>query len=316
MPQANPEIKEKKMAAKQCDLLILGGGIAGMTAAIYAARASLNVTIVESNICGGLVNSTHVVENVPSYISINGMELMDKVKEHVDALGIHVEEVAEIEAIHIDEPVKIVQTDEAQYQAKAVILAMGREPIPLDVAKDCEQVHYCSICDGSAYKGKKVLVVGGGNSGFDESLTMLDMGVSEILLIEKMDRFFAARITREMLEKRPNFSMQHSTSVEELICSDRLEKVVLKDEKTGLTQTKDVDGIFVFMGQKPNTCGFNDRLELDEQGYILTDENMHTCLPGVFCAGDVRFKKYRQITTAMSDGTIAALEAERYIRQN
>jgi thioredoxin reductase (NADPH) len=304
------------MAAKQCDLLIIGGGIAGMTAAIYAARASLNVIIVESNICGGLVNSTHVVENVPSYISINGMELMDKVKEQVDALGINVEEVAEIEAIHIDEPVKIVQTDEAQYQAKAVILAMGREPIPLDVANDCEQVHYCSICDGTAYKGKRVLVVGGGNSGFDESLTMLDMGVGEILLIEKMDRFFAAQITREILEKRPNFSMQHSTSVERLICSDRLEKVVLKDEKTGLTQTKDVDGIFVFMGQKPNTCGFNERLELDEQGYIMTNENMHTCLPGVFCAGDVRFKKYRQITTAMSDGTIAALEAERYIRQN
>ncbi len=304
------------MAAKQCDLLILGGGIAGMTAAIYAARASLDVTIVESNICGGLVNSTHIVENVPSYVRIHGMELMDKVREQVDALGVAVEEAAEIEALEIDTPLKYIRTDDAEYQAKALILATGREPIPLDVANGCQQVHYCSICDGAAYKGKKVLVVGGGNSGFDESLTMLDMGVREILLIEKMDRFFAARITQEALKKRPNAAMRHSTSVERLICKDRLTDVVLKDETTGTTETVAVDGIFVFMGQKPNTCGFDGLLELDAQGYIRADENMHTSLSGVFTAGDVRFKKYRQITTAMSDGTIAALEAERYIRQN
>jgi thioredoxin reductase (NADPH) len=312
---ANLETKENKMAAKKCDLLILGGGIAGMTAAIYAARASLRVTLVESNICGGLVNSTHVVENVPSYKKINGMELMEKVREHVDSLGVCVEEVAEIEELSIEGSVKTIQTDETKYQARAVILAMGREPIPLDVAEGCEQVHYCSICDGAAYKGKKILVVGGGNSGFDESLTMLDMGVREILLIEKMDRFFAARTTREALEKRENASIRHSTSVEKLICSDRLTGAMLKNETTGATEVVDVDGIFVFMGQKPNTGGFNDLLELDEQGYILADENMHTTLPGVFCAGDVRKKKYQQITTAMSDGTIAALEAERYIRQ-
>ena len=303
------------MAAKQCDLIILGGGIAGMTAAIYAARASLNVTIIESKICGGLVNSTHVVENVPSYVRINGMELMEKVREHVDTLGVTIEEIAEINMLQIDGPIKTVRTDESEYQAKAVILATGREPISLDAAKDCEQVHYCSICDGAAYKGKKVLVVGGGNSGFDESLAMLDMGIQEILLIEKMDRFFAAQVTLDLLGKRPNALMRHSTSVVKLICSDRLTGVVLKNETTGSTETVEVDGIFVFMGQKPNTSIFKDLLELDEQGYIKADENMHTCLPGVFCAGDVRFKKYRQITTAMADGTIAALEAERYIRQ-
>lgn len=303
------------MAVKQCDLLILGGGIAGMTAAIYAARANLDTIIVETNICGGLVNSTYIVENVPSYRQIHGMELMEKVKEHVDSLGVVVEEAAEIEALGIDGPLKTLVTDEAAYEARAIILATGRKPIPLACADDCEQVHYCSICDGAAYQGKKVLVVGGGNSGFDEALYLLDLGVRELVLIEKMDRFFADQTTVAAFSKRKNARMKHSTSVEKLIVEDKLSAVVVKDEATGKTNTVAADGIFVFMGQSPSTETLAGQVELDDQGYIMTDAEMHTSQPGVFAAGDVRPKKYRQITTAMSDGTIAALEACKYIRE-
>jgi len=284
-----------------------------MTAAIYAARAGLGVKIVESNICGGLVNYTHVVENLPSYKQIHGMELMEKVREHVDSLGVEVEEASILEDLRIDDPVKYVRTEEEEYEAQAIILATGREPIPLDVADNCEQVHYCSICDGPAYTDKKVLVVGGGNSGFDEALALLRMGAREILLVEKMSRFFAAQTAQDALRACKNVQMRLYTSVEKLIRGERLTGVMLKNEQTGSIETTDVDGIFVFMGQKPNTSMFKSVVALDEQEYIIADSNMHTNLPGVFAAGDVIKKKYRQITTAMADGTIAALEAERYI---
>ena len=224
------------------------------------------------------------------------------------------EEAAEIEAVRLDGPVKYVRTDEGEYEAKAVILATGRKPVPLTVAGDCEQVHYCSICDGPAYKGKKVLVVGGGNSGFDEALALLSMGVREVILVEVMDRFFAAQTAQDKLAAMDNVTLRHSTAVERLICDDRLTAAVLKDQQNGETETVAVDAVFVFMGQLPNTELFKGVVDLDRQGYILTNENMHVNIDGVFAAGDVRPKKYRQITTAMADGTIAALEAGLYIQ--
>jgi thioredoxin reductase (NADPH) len=155
------------------ELIIIGGGIAGMTAAIYAARASRRTAIIETNVCGGLVNWTYVIENFPSRIKVGGMELMQLVQRQVETLGVDIFEFVEIESLEIEGCLKELVTDQGRFEARSLIVATGRKPIPLPVkdAEDCEDVCYCSICDGPTYKGKKVLVVGGGNAGFEESST-------------------------------------------------------------------------------------------------------------------------------------------------
>lgn len=295
------------------DLIILGGGVAGMTSAIYAARANLRVLMLDENACGGLVNWTKVVENMPSYTSVGGMELARRMQEQVENLGVTVEEAVCIDAIDLSGAEKRVEADGEVYTAKAVIVATGRKPVPLDVAGECGQVHFCAICDGAPYIGRRVLVVGGGNSGFDESLALLDQGIAELTLVEKMDRFFAAQKAQDLLTARPNATVMHSTEVAAVNYGETLHSVTLRNVATGEEQTREFDGIFVFMGQKPGTEVFRGQLSMDEQGYIETDEHMATSQPGVYAAGDVRRKKYRQITTAMADGTVAALEAERFI---
>ena len=281
---------------KLFDLLILGGGPAGMTAAIYAARANLRAAIVESDICGGLVNTTYLVENFPSYKSIHGMELMQKVTEQVEALGVEVDQVAEVAEIRLVGPIKEIETEEFLYQAPAIILCTGRRPVPLDIdTGDCQQIHYCSICDGAAYKGKCVIIVGGGNSGFDEACYLKSLGVAKIHLVEEMDRFFAADKTQKMLLSCENVIATTSTRVVELVTDDKLKAVKLENVCSGESEMVDADGIFVYMGQVPNTQLFENSVALNSNGYITTSEDMETNLPGVFAAGDVRQKKYRQI---------------------
>ena len=166
------------MEERTCDIIVLGGGPAGMTAAIYAKRANLDVVLLETNVTGGLVNSTYTVENFPSYPEIHGMELMEKMREHVDHMGVEEEEVFEVTGLELGEDEKAVHGDGIVYKAPAIILATGRKPIALDVPTECDQMHFCAICDGAPYKGKRVLVVGGGNSAFDEGLYLLNLGVA------------------------------------------------------------------------------------------------------------------------------------------
>lgn len=300
---------------RKIDVAIIGGGPAGMTAAIYAARAGLETVMLEESVTGGLVNSTHTVENFPSYTTVHGMELMEKMRAHVDSVSVDVEEVCEIESLTLEGEEKIVETDEAIFTAKAVIIATGRKPIPLDTPTECDQVHHCAICDGGPYKGKRVLVVGGGNSAFDESLYMLTLGIEHITLIEKMDRFFAAQSTQDQLLGTGKVEGRNQTEVHDLVVEDdKLVAAILKNVDSGELETIPVDGIFVFLGQNPNSELFASDIELTDKGYVVADSRMATNIPGVFSAGDINDKAFRQITTAMSDGTVAALAAEQYIR--
>lgn len=300
---------------KDFDLLILGGGPAGMTAAIYAAQANIQTAIVESNICGGLVNSTYIVENFPSHKSIHGMDLVQMILEQTESLGVTVDQAAEITSLSIIDSIKEIETEEFIYRSPALILATGRQPVPMDIdAGDCQEIHYCAICDGSAYRGKNVLIVGGGNSGFDEGYYLYSLGVKRIFLIEKMDRFFAMQSAQDKLLQCDGVNAMTSTIVEELTCEERLSAVKLKNTVTGETRNVSVDGIFVYMGQLPSNRLFADIVALDDEGYVITDEGMATNISGVFAAGDIRSKKYRQITTAVADGTIAALSAGKFLR--
>ncbi len=300
---------------KSFDIVILGGGMAGMTAAVYAARANRSCAILESAITGGLANSTYTVENFPSYIEVHGMDLMQKVRDQVDALGVEVEEVCEVLSIDFSAQPKRIETEETVYEAGAVIVATGRKPIPLDVPTECSQVHHCAICDGAPYKGKRVLVVGGGNSAFDESLYLLQLGVAHLTLVEIMDRFFAAQSTQDNLHARANTQTFTRTRVADLeVEGDALRAAVLENLDSGEKKRLEVDGIFVFLGQSPNSELFRDVLTLDKTGYVAAGPDMSTNIPGVFSAGDINAKAFRQLTTAAADGTIAALMADRYLR--
>jgi thioredoxin reductase (NADPH) len=296
------------------ELLILGGGIAGMTAAIFAARANMKTAIVEEKICGGLGNWTNSVENFPSHVSINGMELMERVLAQVQNLGVEVDQAAEVVRLDLGGPFKTVETGEYVYKGKAIILATGRQPVRLQVETDCDHIHYCSVCDGSAYIGKKVLVVGGGNSGFDESLYLLSLGMAEIIMVEAMDRCCASETTQGKLRSYGNVDIRTRTCVAAVANEGRGCRVTLENLRCGAIESLYIDGIFVFIGQKANTALFHGLLDLDADKYILTGPNRETNVPGVYAAGDVVQKSYRYLTTAMADGRIAALAAEKYIR--
>jgi thioredoxin reductase (NADPH) len=224
-----------------------------------------------------------------------------------------VTEVVEIESLDLQGELKSINTDEGTFQALAIILATGRTPKKLAIDTEFEQIHYCAICDGSPYRGRDVLVVGGGNSGVDESLYLLSLGVRSILLIEEFDRLLASEMACSQLKSHANVEIMTSTRIQELQGTTRLESVVLYDSVAKTICERKIDGIFVYIGQDPQTEIVQGMVELSKAGYIVVGENMETSLPGVFAAGDVIDKKYRQITTAMNDGTIAALAAAKFI---
>jgi thioredoxin reductase (NADPH) len=224
------------------------------------------------------------------------------------------ENIAEVERLDLTNSLKTVVTEGAIYSGKAIILATGRQPIRLKLETNCERIHYCSVCDGAAYAGKQVLVVGGGNSSFDESLYLLSLGVSEIVMVEAMENCCACESTQAKLGSHCNVSIKTSTCVTGISEDGNGCRVTLENLKCKEHDTVCVDGIFVFIGQCANTHMFHGIIDLDENGYILTGPNRETNVPGVFAAGDVVQKKYRYLTTAMSDGTIAALSAATYIR--
>ena len=302
-------------AKKDFDILILGGGIAGMTAALYGAKANRRCAILDTSITGGLANATNVIENYPAFPSINGMELMQRVREQIDNLGVTVEEVCTVERVELDGPLKTVVTDEGVYTGRTAIIAVGRQPIPLDIPTRAEAIHYCSICDGPPYKGKRLLVVGGGNSAFDEGLYLKQLGVENIYLIEIMDRFFAAQTAQEkLLSMSGVFAFTRTKCVDVTLEGGQLVGAVLENAETGEQRVLPVDGVFVFLGQRPQTEMFKGLLTMDAHDYIETDADMRTNIPGVFAAGDVVRKSFRQLTTAAADGTIAGLMADRHLR--
>ena len=298
------------------DLIICGGGIAGMTAAIFAARANLDVLVLEREICGGLANYAYSVENFPSYSRINGMELMQKVKDHAESLKVKIEEIAEVESFEFAADQKTVSTPELRYHAKSIILATGRVPIHLPIETEWEEhIHYCSVCDGIAYKGKILVLVGGGNSSFDESLYLIDLGVRSIVIIESMETCMAEEVTQKKAFATGKIAARTNARLAAIIPQAGQGRIIVEDIPSGSSEQIVADGVFVFIGQRPNTRALEGKIDLDSGGYIVADNLMHTNHPGVFAAEDVISKKYRQLTTAMSDGTIAALEAVKYIRE-
>lgn len=295
------------------DLIILGAGPAGLAAGIYAARGGLNAVIVEKKAVGGQAALTSEIENYPGFKNISGFELVSLMQAQCEELGV---------SFVYDEPVAVslggdVKTVETAYSgtlsAKAIVLATGALPRTLGISGESaligSGVSYCATCDGAFFRGRPVAVVGGGNTAVEDAL-YLEKFASKVYLIHRRDKLRAGAILADRV-KNSSVDVIWDSVVKELVSDGKLRSLVLENVKTGAISSVDVAGLFVAVGQIPATEGL-DGVEL-EGGYIVTDDEMRTSLPGVFAAGDVRKKPLRQVVTAAADGAVAAESAIKYL---
>lgn len=297
------------------DVVVIGGGPAGYTAAKYAADAGLSVVVLEKLSAGGQMALTDKIDNYPGFPDgIDGFTLGEEMQIAAEKAGAETV-LAQVNALHLTEHPKRLETSEGDFFGKTVILATGANPRLLGIPKEQELtgkgVHYCAHCDGHFYRSKTVAVVGGGNSAVADAL-ILSRLAKKVYLLHRRDSLRAARAYTKALENADNVEFLWDTTVEALLHQDRLTGISAKNQKTGQTSQLPVDGLFVSIGRTPATSLAQD-LELDENGYILADETTKTSLPGVFAAGDVRAKALRQIVTATADGAVAAHMAQEYL---
>lgn len=297
------------------DILILGGGPAGLTAALYAKRAGVSVLVLEKTIYGGQVINTPTVENYPGIASITGVDLAMALHDQVTGLGVEVR-MEEPTSCQLDTDPKVVTTSRGSYQAKTVILANGVKRRQLGCPGEerlaGRGVSYCATCDGMFYRGKDVAVIGGGNTAVADALYLSRL-CGRVYLIHRRDKLRAPDSQRALLEQAGNVEFLWNSRAEELLYEERLTGLKTVRVDGGEGRTLDCAGVFIAVGQVPETSLFAGQVELDEAGYVLAGEDCRTNLPGVFAAGDLRRKPLRQIVTAAADGAVAAQMAEEYL---
>jgi len=318
--KAQPKLKvlaEKKRLPYE--LIIIGGGPAGMAAALYAARARLRVLLIEKMILGGQASTTFFIENYPGFPEgITGMELSERMSEQVRKLGLEILWGGAV-SVKNKKDHKEVTVDGKILTAKAVIIASGSEPAKLGVPGEKEfrgrGVSYCATCDGPFYKDKNILMVGGGNSAIEEAL-FLTRYASKISIVHRRDELRADKIIAERAMTNPKIYFFWHSVVESITGKEKVEEVVLKDLQSNNKLKVPADGVFIYTGITPNSGLAKDLVKMDKDGFIQTDQNMKTSTEGIFAAGDVRAKSLRQVATAVADGAIAAEAARKYIEEN
>lgn len=295
------------------DIIIIGGGPAGLTAALYACRANKKTLVIEKETFGGQITFSPKVENIPGFISITGNEFAEKLVEQVLEQGADVEscEVLEIK----DGDIKTVVTDDSEYQCKAVIIATGAKHRMLGI-KDEEKyvgegISFCAVCDGAFYKNKTVAVVGGGNSALQEAILLSDLA-KKVYVVQNLDFLTGEKKLSDQLYKLENVEVITGVTVESFLGDSELKGIVIKDS-AGESRELSVDGLFIAIGLIPQNEAFKNVIELDDRGYAVIDETCESATKGIFVAGDCRTKKIRQVTTAAADGATAALAACDYI---
>ena len=298
------------------DMIIVGGGPGGYTAALYAARAGLEVMLIERLSAGGQMNLTGQIDNYPGFPEgVDGFQLSMNMQQQGERFGAKTK-YAEVMKLELHDHIKSVQTNEGNYKAKTVVISTGANPRQLGVERENEMigrgVGYCAHCDGMFYRGKTVVIVGGGNSAVAEAL-YLSRIVKEVILVHRRDSLRATPIYHKQLQDAPNIRILWNSAVEELLGEEVLSGVKIRNLQNGDMQQLDVQGLFVSIGRKPATELVKEQLTLDEAGYIMAGENTMSSIPGVYAVGDVRSKELRQIVTAVSDGAMAAHMAEQYL---
>jgi thioredoxin reductase (NADPH) len=298
------------------DVVIIGGGPAGLTAGIYAKRAMLNTVLLEGKGVGGQIIVTDLVENYPGFPEISGAELAAKFEEHAQKFELESRNMVDVTAIEDKGDTKLVKTTDGDIETKAVIIASGTTPRKLGVKGELNftgrGVSYCATCDGFFFRDKVAVVVGGGDSAITEAIFLTKM-VKKVYVVHRRDELRAEKINQEHAFKNPKIEFVWDSVVEEIAGSQVVEKVIIRNVKTGESSELKTDGVFIYIGLDPNT-GFAD-VEKDEWGFILANDRMETSVKGIFVAGDCRNTPLRQIVTAVGDGAIAAVSAERYIEK-
>lgn len=299
------------------DIIIIGSGPAGLSAAIYAQRACLDTIVIEKNgISGGQVLNTWEVNNYPGFPGVTGFELSRQFREHANKLGARVvqDEVVQVE---LSGNVKKVVCEEETYEARCVILASGAHHRTLEVPGEEELrgagVSYCATCDGAFFRGRTVAVVGGGDAALEDAIFLARM-CEKVYIVHRRDKLRGAKRLQERLQALENVEFVWNSETAAIEGNGQVEALRLRQTKTGEERRLDVDGVFIAVGIAPESELYAGQLELDEQGYIRADESGQTSVPGVFAAGDVRTKALRQILTAASDGANCVASAERYLQ--
>lgn len=301
------------------DLIIVGGGPAGLTAGIYAVRFGLNTIILEKSEISGQIALADVVENYPGFPEISGLELMEKYKSHAQEIGVETK-ITEVLSIRDEGKKKIVSTDSGEFESKAVIIATGANPKHLNVPGEKEfiskGVSYCAICDGPFFKNKTVVVVGGGNSAIADAL-LLSKIAKKVYLIHRRDKLRAVKILQDRAFKATNIEFILNACILEIIGNTegirRVEKIVVKDLKSGELQELATDGVFIYIGIHPNTEIID--VEKNEEGFIRTDRFLETSKKGIYAVGDCRDTPLWQLVAAVRDGALATTAVNDYIEK-
>ncbi len=299
------------------ELVILGAGPAGLTAAIYAKRAGLDTLLIERGLAGGQITTTADVENWPGVIKISGMDLAEKLHEH--ALHFEAElRAAELSGVEVDGNKKIIRTDKGDIEAKSVIIALGARHRPLGCPGEAEftgrGVSYCAVCDAAFYRGQEVAVVGGGNTAVEEA-EYLTRFASKVYLIHRRDELRADKMLADRVLANPKITPVWDTVAERVLGdASGVTGLALKNVKTGAASELKVMGVFIFVGTVPNTAILGSVVDLTPEGWVIAShEDLSTSVPGIFAAGDVRDTDLRQMVTAAADGARAAMSAYKYI---
>lgn len=298
------------------DVIIIGGGPAGYTAALYASRAGLDTLLIEKMGPGGQMALTDIIDNYPGFDEgIDGISLGMKMQAGAERFGAATE-YAEVTSLELSEKIKTVDTTSGSFLTRTLIIATGADPRKLGIEGEDALVgrglHYCAHCDGRFYKGKTVMVVGGGNSAASDALYLSHL-CEKVIVVHRRDTLRATKIYHEPLMSASNVEFMWNSAIDDYIVDKKIVGAKVKDLQSGELSDVAFDGLFVSIGRKPATDLFASQLALDEGGYIIADESTKTSLDGVYAAGDVRTKTLRQVVTAVSDGAVAADEAEKYI---
>ena len=301
------------------DVAIIGGGSAGLSAAIYASRGGMNTVIFEKALVGGQITTTADVENYPGFEeNMSGFDIADKMRRHAEKFGTEIKQ-ENITAIHMDDFEKYVETNSNKYKVKSIIVATGANPSKLDVPGEAKYtgrgVSYCATCDGALYRDKIVAVIGGGDSAVEEAI-FLTKFAKKVYIIHRRDELRAVKLIQKRAFENDKIEIIWNSIVKEVKGGDFIEKIELYNKKTKKIRNLELNGIFIYVGIIPNNELIKSAVKLDSQGFILTDETMSTKIPGLYAAGDVVHKVLRQVITAASDGAIAAFSAEKWIEEN
>lgn len=297
------------------DIGIIGGGTAGMTAAIYGQRAGKRTIIIEHMNFGGQITASHKVENYPGIASISGSEFSMNLLDQAMKLGADTE-VEQVTGVRDEDGIRIIETTGKEYPCRTVIIATGVTHRHLGLEKEIKLtgsgVSYCATCDGAFFRGKDVAVIGGGNTALQDA-EFLSNYCGKVYVVHRRDEFRGDSNLVEALKKKENVEFVLSSTVKDIVGESKVEGLVLNNKKTGTDFTLDVEGIFVAIGQIPRNQVFEEFVKLDSEGFVLASEDCMTSRAGVFVAGDCRTKEVRQLTTAAADGAVAALAACKYL---